>query len=135
MKLLGRIILLAVGGVLLYLSISSIISSIHVIQAQGWENVFSKDTLNAVLQLLTQIFYALGGLYSIFLALKGKSTFISFIIAAILVAIVVYRTIQFTKSGAEINFENIFNLILAYLMPIGFSLGVIFLTMEGKHRD
>ena len=135
MKLLGRIILLAVGGALLYLSISSIITSVQAIQAQGWENIFSKDTLNAVLQLLTQIFYALSGLYSIFLALRGKSTFISFIIAAILVAIVVYRTIQFTKSGAEVNFKSIFNLILTYLMPIGFSLGVIFLTMEGKHHD
>lgn len=130
MKILGRLLLLAVGGFLLYLSITSIISGWKTIQNIGWDNFFTQDTWNAISQILIQVFYALCGLYSIFLALKGKSTFISFVAAAILIAIVVVRSINFFKSDTEKNWENIFNLVLTYLMPIGFSLGVLFLTFE-----
>ena len=130
MKLLGRLILFAVGGVLLYLSITSIISNWNNIQSQGWDNFFSKDTLDAVLSILVQVFYALCGLYSIFIGLRGKSTFISFVAAVILIAIVVYRTIGFAKSDTPKNFETIFQLVLTYLVPIGFSVGVMLLTVQ-----
>ena len=134
MKLLGRLLLFAVGGVLLYLSITSIIAGVKDIQIEGIEAFFQKDTWNAILKVAIQVFYALCGAYSIFIGLRGKSTFLSFIAAIILVAIVVYRTMEFVKSGAEINFQNIFNLILNYLMPIGFSIGVLLLTF-GRNKD
>lgn len=132
MRILGRLLLFAVGGVLLYLSITSIISNWSTIQSIGWDNFFSADTWNAVSSIAIQGFYALCGLYSIFLGLRGKSTFISFIAAAILVAIVVIKTMNFINSTAEKNFDSIFNLVLSFLMPIGFSLGVIFLTIGTK---
>ena len=135
MKLLGRLMLFAVGGVLLYLSISSIISNYQAIQVEGWESFFNGDNWNAVLQILVQVFYALFGLYSIFIGLKGKSTFISFVAAAILIAIVVYRTMQFTKTSDTKDFQAYLNLVLTYIMPIGFSLGVIFLTVQGKGKN
>ena len=77
MKLLGRLILFAVGGVLLYLSITSIISGWQTVQAIGLDNFFTQDTWNAVSQILIQAFYALCGLYCVFLGLRGKSTFFS----------------------------------------------------------
>ena len=132
MKLIGRLLLLAVGGVLLYLSITSIISGWQTIQNIGWENFFSADTWGAVSSILVQAFYALCGLYSVFLGLRGKTSFISFIAAAILLAIVVFRSIDFFKSETPKNWDNILNLILTYLMPIGFSAGVFLLTLGGK---
>ena len=130
MKILGRLLLFAVGGVLIYLSVTSIISGINTIRSVGWDNFFTQDTVNAILTILVQAFYALCGLYSIFLGLRGKSTFVSFVAAVVLIAIVVYRTIQFAQSSTPKNFETIFNLILSYLMPIGFSVGVMLLTVE-----
>lgn len=134
MRILGRLILLAVGGFLLYLSISSIISSWQTIQSLGWEGFFSKDTWGAISQILLQAFYALCGLYSVFLGLRGKSTFVSFIAAAILITIVVFKSIDFFKSSEEKTWQNIFNLILTYTTPIGYSVGVLLLTM-GKNKD
>lgn len=134
MKLLGRLMLFAVGGVLLYLSISSIISNYQAIQVEGWDSFFNGDNWNAVLQILVQAFYALCGLYSIYLGLRGKSTFVSFVAAAILIAIVVYRTMQFVKTTDTKDFQAYLNLVLTYIMPIGFSLGVIFLTVQGKDK-
>ena len=134
MRILGRLLLFAVGGVLLYLSISSIITNWNTIQSIGWENFFSADTWNAASSILIQFFYALCGLYSIFLGLRGKSTFISFIAAAVLIAMVVIKTINFTNSTAEKNADAILNLVLSFLMPVGFSLGVIFLSI-GRKKD
>ena len=134
MRLLGRLILLIVGGFLLYLSINSIISGWQTIQTLGWEGFFNKDNWSAISQILVQVFYALCGLYSIFLGLRGKSTFVSFIAAAILITIVVFKSIDFFKSTEEKTWQNIFNLILTYIMPIGYSVGVLFLTM-GKKKD
>ena len=130
MKVFGRIILLAVGGVLLYLSITSIMSGWSSIQSIGWENFFSQDTWNAVSSIAGQVLKAICGLYCVFLALRGKSSFFSFIIAAILIVIVVFRSIDFFNSTAEKNWNNILNLILTYLMPIGFAVGVLFLTFD-----
>ena len=86
MRVLGRLLLLAVGGVLLYLSISSIISNWSTIQTIGWDTFFTKDTWNAVSSILGQVLKAICGLHCVFLALRGKSTFISFIVAAVLIA-------------------------------------------------
>lgn len=130
MKVLGRLILLAVGGVLLYLSITSIISGWSTIQSIGWENFFTQDTWNAVSSIAGQVLKAICGLYCVFLALRGKSSFFSFIIAAILIVIVVFRSIDFFNSTAEKNWNNILNLILTYLMPIGFAVGVLLLTFD-----
>ena len=133
MRVLGRLLLLAVGGVLLYLSITTIITSWQTIQNIGWESFFSQDTWGAISTIAVQAFYALCGLYSVFLALRGKASFISFLAAVILVTIVVFRSMDFFKSETEKNWETIFNLVLTYLMPIGFSLGVIFLLI-GKEK-
>jgi len=132
MRVLGRLLLLAVGGVLLYLSISSIISNWSTIQTIGWDTFFTQDTWNAVSSILGQVLKAICGLYCVFLALRGKSTFISFIVAAVLIAIVVFRSINFFKSTEEKTWQNILNLVLTFLMPIGYSLGVIILTVGGK---
>jgi len=129
MKILGRLLLFAVGGVLLYLSITSIISNIDLIKNIGWENFFSKDTWNSVSSVLIQAFYALCGLYAIFIGLRGKSSFISFVAAVILIAIVVIKTMNFVNSTAEKTVESILNLVLSFLMPVGFSLGILFLTI------
>lgn len=134
MKILGRILLFVVGGFLLYLSITSIISSYKIIQETGWDNLFNAEGAQVILNILVQAFYALGGLYSIFLGLRGKATFISFVVSVILIAIVVYRTYQFARSDTPKNFETIFNLVLTYLMPIGFSLGVILLTVQSNKQ-
>ena len=135
MRLLGRLLLFAVGGVLLYLSITSIMSNWNVIQSIGWDNFFSSDTWAAVKSILIQVFYALCALYAIFLGLKGKATFISFIAAVVLTVIVVSRTIDFVKSDTEKTVENIVNLILSFLMPVGFSLGVVFLLIGENKRE
>ena len=109
MRILGRLLLFAVGGVLLYLSITSIISNWSTIQSIGWDNFFSSDTWTAVKSILIQVFYALCALYAIFLGLKGKATFISFIAAVVLTVIVVSRTIDFVNSDTEKTVENIVN--------------------------
>ena len=132
MRVLGRLILLAVGGFLLYLSISSIISEWPTVQALGWDKLFSADTWGTLSQILVHVFNALSGLYCVFLALRGKSTFFAFIIAAILITSVVFRSINFFNSTEEKTWQTIFNLVLSYLMPIGYSLGVIILTVGGK---
>ena len=134
MRILGRLLLLAVGGVLLYLSITSIISGWQTIQNIGMENFFTQDTWNAVSSILVQAFYALCGLYSVFLGLRGKATFISFVAAVVLIVIVVFRSMDFFKSTTEKTWESILNLILTYLMPIGFSVGVI-LLLVGKEKQ
>lgn len=135
MKLLGRLLMFAVGGVLLYLSITSIISNLNIIQSIGWDNFFSQDTWNAVSGILGQVFYALCALYAIFIGLKGKATFISFIAAVVLVVIVVFKTMNFMKSDTEKSFENIFNFVLSFLMPIGFSLGVVCLLIGENKKE
>ena len=135
MRLLGRLLLFAVGGVLLYLSITSIMTNWNVIQSIGWDNFFSSDTWAAVKSILIQVFYALCALYAIFLGLKGKATFISFIAAVVLVVIVVSRTIDFVNSEAEKTAESILNLVLSFLMPVGFSLGVVFLLLGENKRE
>ena len=135
MRLLGRLLMFAVGGVLLYLSITSIMSNWNIIQSIGWDNFFSSDTWTTVKSILIQVFYALCALYAIFLGLKGKATFISFIAAVVLTVIVVSRTIDFVKSDAEKTVENIVNLILSFLMPVGFSLGVVFLLIGENKRE
>ena len=132
MRILGRLLLLAVGGFLLYLSISSIIRVWSTVQAIGWDNLFSADTWGTISQIIVHVFNALSGLYCVYLALKGSSSFFSFIIAAILITIVVFRSINFFNSTAEKDWQSIFNLVLTYLMPIGYSLGVILLTVGGK---
>ena len=135
MRILGRLLLFAVGGVMLYLSITSIISNWNIIQSIGWDNFFTADTWSAISSILIQLFYALCALYSIFLGLKGKATFISFIAAAILIAMVVIKTMNFANSTAEKNWDSIFNLVLSFLMPVGFSLGVIFLLMGENRKE
>lgn len=134
MRVLGRLLLLAVGGFLLYLSISSFIRDWSTVQAIGWDNLFSADTWGTISQIIVHVFNALSGLYCVFLALKGSSSFFSFIIAAILITIVVFRSINFFNSTAEKDWQSIFNLVLTYLMPIGYSLGVILLTVGGKKK-
>ena len=135
MRILGRLLLLAVGGFLLYLSISSIIRDWSTVQAIGWDNLFSADTWGTISQIIVHVFNALSGLYCVYLALKGSSSFFSFIIAAILITIVVFRSINFFNSTAEKDWQSIFNLVLTYLMPIGYSLGVILLTVGGKKNS
>ena len=136
MKLLGRLIMFAVGGFLLYLSITSIISNYQTIQSIGWENFFSSDMWNAISSIAIQAFYALCGLYAVFIGLRGKAGFIAFVAAAILVAIVVMKTISFVNSDAEKNFKNIFDFALSYIVPIGFSTGVILLIVgNNKKKD
>lgn len=132
MRVLGRLLLLAVGGFLLYLSISSIIKEWPTVQAIGWDKLFTADTWGTISQILVHAFNALSGLYCVFLALRGKSTFFSFVVAAILITIVVFRSINFFNSTAEKDWQSIFNLVLTYLMPIGYSLGVIILTVGRK---
>ena len=135
MRILGRLLLFAVGGVLLYLSITSIIANWNTIQSIGWDNFFSSDTWTAVKSILIQVFYALCALYAIFLGLKGKATFISFIAAVVLTVIVVSRTIDFVNSDTEKTVENIVNLVLSFLMPVGFSLGVVFLLLGENKKE
>lgn len=136
MKLLGRLIMFAVGGFLLYLSISSIITNYHVIQSVGWENFFSKDMWDAISSIAVQALYALCGLYAIFIGLRGKAGFIAFVAAAVLVAIVVMKTINFVNSDAEKNFKTIFDFALSYVVPIGFASGVILLLLgENKKKN
>ena len=135
MKLFARIILFVVGGVLLYLSISSIIQNWSLIQVTGWDEFFKADTLNAVLSIASQAFFALCGLYAIYTGLRGRASFIGFVAAVILVVIVVFKTINFVKSDIEKNFDNIFQLVLSFLMPVGFAAGVLMLTVEGKHKQ
>jgi len=130
MKLVGRLIMFAVGGFLLYLSITSIINNVHTIQTIGWEQFFSSDMWNAISTIAIQAFYALCGLYAVFIGLRGKAGFIAFVAAAILVAIVVMNTISFVNSTAEKNFKTIFDFALSYIVPIGFSTGVILLIMS-----
>lgn len=130
MKFLGRLIMFVVGGFLLYLSISSIISGVQTIKSIGWENFFTQDTLNAIASLAKQIFYALSGLYAIYIGLRGKAGFIAFVAAAILIVIVVLNTISFIKSDNEKTFKTIFDFILSYLVPIGFSVGTLLLIMS-----
>ncbi len=130
MKLLGRIIMFAVGGFLLYLSITSIISGINTIKEIGFENFFTKDTLNAVGSLLKQIFYALCGLYALYIGLRGKAGFIAFVAAAVLIVIVVLNTITFVKSDTDKTFQVVFDFILSYIVPIGFSVGTLLLVMS-----
>ena len=135
MKLLGRLIMFAVGGFLLYLSISSIITNYHTIQTIGWENFFSSDMWNAISSIAIQAFYVLCGLYAVFIGLRGKAGFIAFVAAAILVAIVVMKTISFVNSDVEKNFKNIFDFALSYIVPIGFSTGVILILMGGNKKN
>ena len=129
MKLLGRLIMFAVGGFLLYLSISSIIVNYQTIQSIGWENFFSADLWNALFTIATQALYALCALYAIFIGLKGKAGFIAFVAAAILAAIVVMKTINFINSPVEKTFQTIFDFVLAYIVPIGYFTGVILLLL------
>ena len=129
MKLLGRLIMFAVGGFLLYLSISSIIVNYQRIQSIGWENFFSADLWNALFAIATQALYVLCGLYAIFIGLRGKAGFIAFVAAAILAAIVVMKTINFINSPVEKTFQTIFDFVLSYIVPIGFFTGVILLLL------
>ena len=134
MRLLGRLIMFAVGGFLIYLSITSIITNYNTIQTMGWENFFSSDMWNAISTIAIQALYALCGLYAIFLGLRGKAGFIAFVASVILVAIVVMKTIDFVNSDVEKTFQHIFDFALSYIVPVGFSVGAIILIVAGNKK-
>ena len=134
MRLLGRLIMFAVGGFLIYLSITSIITNYNAIQTMGWEQFFSSDMWKAISSIAIQGLYALCGLYAIFLGLRGKAGFIAFVAAVILGVIVVMKTIDFVNSDVEKTFKHIFDFALSYVAPVGFVVGVILLIVGGNKQ-
>lgn len=145
MKTLGRIILLVVGGLMIYSAIKGLISSIDGIKSLGgWQALLQtlKDASRRgqTLQHLTNLLKSSGLIIvsasAIFAGIKGQGGFWFTIFSVVILGLFIYDVVGKTKAGVfsdKDKWNHIGQLIVDSGTQIGYILGFVFLKL-GKDK-
>lgn len=145
MKTLGRIILIVVGGLMIYSAIRGFMSSIDGIkQIGGWQALLKslKDASlrQTTMQYLTNLLKSSGMIIvsasAIFAGIKGHGGFWFSIFSVVMLGLFIYDVVGKTKAGTfsgKDKWTHIWQLIIDSGTQIGYILGFIFLKL-GKNK-
>lgn len=133
MRILGRIILLIVGGCLIGFAIPPIINIVQTLQANNWNFQYLIQHMELLSSLITHIVNVSFGLTAVFAGLFGRASFGLLFTALIMVGCVIWfiytNNVAGTLNTPEVRAQLIPNIIL----PSGYFLGAIFLLI-GRRR-
>lgn len=132
-NVIARIILFAVGVMIILAAVLEIIAAVKVLNdpAHGWWNFADELSRNAMLLILIAALDAIIGLTAFFAAIRGRRSFWLFIFALILMITPIYTIVTQVQSGAFTGtWEQIGKLILEFLTPILYFVGCLLLVRK-----
>lgn len=125
MKILGRIILLIVGGCMIGFAIPTIIANVNNLQAASaeWWNI-SKNW-SYLWPIVSAGLNCLGGLIAIFGAIRGKKSLRLAIVAAILLVFPIVTLVTDINNGTTIDMARVWYYVSSFALPVGYFIGFL----------
>jgi len=149
MRNIGRIILLAVGGVMIALAVTGIIANVEYIkdlvnQVKGGgiqdvlNSVKSGEATQKILSIVLQAIFAIAGISAVLSAIFNHAGFWFTIFAIIILAILVTEVYFKAKTGVfttdEKKILNIFVTLKDFALLIGYSVGFLLMKFAPKKQ-
>ena len=128
MKLLGRLILLAVGVAIFALNIPMLI---NIIKGFDWStfNPTVADHWKVIWAVVGRGAVLFTGLIALTCALVGKATFLLGLIAIIQIAVAGYNVYLGIQNGSiTTDWKVILDTVISFIIPIGYFLGTLFIS-------
>ena len=133
MRLIGRIIMLAVAIGLFASNIPAMLQHINMLNASGWTDFQSyPDKLNALIGIISAGLWCLLGLLALVAAIRGNVGLLTFLLCLIGIGIMVWFFVQGFQSGQFTGFDSILPYIPSMIFPFGYFVGGVILKLSRK---
>lgn len=131
MRTLGRIILLGVGIALLVINIPAIIQQVNSVDWSTFDQLAEKAAI--IGNLISRGVSCFIALIALVCALIGKATFTLGLIAIIEIGLVIWAVVAGFQNGTITwDWKSILDTILAFILPILYFLGTLFISLGRK---
>lgn len=130
MKIVGRLILLAVGITAITFGIIFIINSIDFLKNFDWTNIINNNTyINYIINLVINFVLVLFGISSCFCSLLGKMSIKWFLFSLIIIGFAIYYIISYNVNVSLQNDTFLTLSITSIVLPVGYIVGGIIVSV------
>lgn len=135
-RFIGRILLAIAAGLLLYSSITGIISGVHAIHnAGGWEAFFNSGNFLAdMFGLIISGLFILLALPAVFGVIRGKCGFWMLLFSILLGALVGFTIYRMIQVGDLTDAKAVWDFIVSILMPICYVSGTLLILFRPRGK-
>lgn len=133
MRLVGRIIMLAVAIGIAATNIPNFINELGVIKTLTWTDIQSiPANFNALIGLLSAAAWLLLAVFALWAAIRGNVGFLTFIICLVGIGFTAWNIWQGFDSGTYTQFTDAWTYIVSMIFPIGYFVGGVMLKLSRK---
>ena len=136
MRVVARIILLVVAAAAFIYGVPNIINNWGAVAAIDWSNIQNfAQQLPEAWAAMSAIALAGGaclmGLLALFQAILGKTSFICFVVAVVVLGLFVWNIVTKVQANQLTDFMSWLNVAAGFALPLGFSVGTLLLLLPG----
>ena len=132
MKLIGRIIMVAVAVICLSVNIPILLNGIKTVQEAGWSLETFLDNTKILISLISSVFFLLFGVAAALAAISGSVSFWTFFLSVVGIALAIWYCVDGFQKGTMTEFGDIAKLIPDFGIPLLYAVGAIFLKLGRK---
>ena len=132
MKLVGRIVMIAVAIICFAVNIPILMSGLKAVQEAGWSFETFLDNTKILISLISSVFYLVVGVAAALAAITGHVGFWMFFLSVVGIALAIWYCVDGFKKGTMTEVGDILKLIPDFGIPLLYAVGTVFLKLGRK---
>ena len=132
MKLVGRIVMVAVAIICFSVNIPIVMNGIKAVQEAGWSFETFFENTKILISLLSSVLYLVIGVAAILSAVTGHVGFWMFFLSVVGIALAIWYCVDGFQKGTMTEIGDILKLIPDFGVPLLYAVGAILLKLGRK---
>ena len=132
MKLVGRLVMVAVAIICFAVNIPIVMNVVKTVQEAGWSFETFFENIKLLISILSSVFYLVVGVAAILAAVTGHVGFWMFFLSVVGIALAIWYCVDGFQKGTMTEIGDILKVISDFGVPLLYAVGAILLKLGRK---